>query len=201
MFELSVHYNLMEHIGGMVYVPQHGEAGYTRAKLPNRKPFRTKDGYICILPGSTKHWQAFFRALGRPAMAEEERVTNSAVRYRSTNDLYAVVAEIAAEWETEPLRALLEKADVPCGPVNRYEDLPDDPHLKAVGYFKEALHPTEGRLMVPDIPVRFMGSPGGQQSLAPQLGEHSVALLQEAGYGADEIARLVKDGVTVDGRR
>jgi crotonobetainyl-CoA:carnitine CoA-transferase CaiB-like acyl-CoA transferase len=201
MFELSVHYNLMEHIGGMVYVPQHGEAGYTRAKLPNRKPFRTKDGYICILPGSTKHWQAFFRALGRPAMAEEERVTNSAVRYRSTNDLYAVVAEIAAEWETEPLRALLEKADVPCGPVNRYEDLPDDPHLKAVGYFKEAQHPTEGRLMVPDIPVRFMGSPGGQQSLAPQLGEHSVALLQEAGYGADEIARLVKDGVTIDGRR
>jgi crotonobetainyl-CoA:carnitine CoA-transferase CaiB-like acyl-CoA transferase len=98
MFELSVHFNLMEQIGGMVYVPQHGEAGYVRARLPNRKPFRTKDGYICILPGSTKHWQAFFRAVGRPELGEEPRITTPAIRYRSTNELYALVAEIAACW-------------------------------------------------------------------------------------------------------
>lgn len=199
MFELSVHFNLMENIGGMVYRPQYGEAGYARAKLPHRRPYKTKDGYVCILAGSTKHWQSFFRAIGRPDMAEEERITNPAIRYRSTDELYAFIADFAAEWESGPLLDMLQKADVPCGPVYDFEDLPGDPHLQAVGYFAEVEHPTEGPLMVPDVPVRFMGSPGGQQRPAPQLGEHSAELLSELGYSDEEISELGRKGVTVAG--
>lgn len=199
MFEANVHFNLMDHIGGMVYAPPMGEPGYERAKFPNRRPYRTRDGYICIVPGSFKYWQALFRALRRPDLAEDPRVTDPATRYRSTNALYGLIAEIVADWTTEDLTRALSDADVPYGPVNGFGDLPEDPHLQATGFFRHMVHPTEGPVMVPDIPVRFMGSPGGQTRGAPRLGEHSIELLREAGYSPAEIDRMIGDGVTVDG--
>lgn len=199
MFEANVHFNLMDHIGGMLYVPPVGEAGYQRAKFPNRRPYRTRDGYLCIIPGSFKYWQALFRALGRPELAEDSRVTDPATRYRSTDALYGLIAELVADWDTEDLMRVLAAADVPHGPVNTFDDLPNDPHLDAVGYFRHIEHPTEGPIMVPDIPVQFKASPGGQSRPAPCLGEHSVELLREAGYSAAEIDRMIGDGVTIDG--
>jgi len=200
MFEANVHFNLMDHIGGMVYVPQFGEAGYARAKFPNRRPYRTRDGYLCIIPGALKYWQALFRALRRPDLAEDPRVTDAETRYRSTNELYGVIAEIVAEWRTDDLARALADADVPHGPVKEFAELPDDPHLAAIGFFRHMEHPSEGPIMVPDIPVCFGRSPGGQSRPAPRLGEHSVELLREAGYSDAEIDRMVADGVTIDGR-
>jgi len=198
MFESNVHFNLMEHWADMIYDPPAGPAGYSRAKLPNRKPFKTKDGYLCILPGSTKHWVNFFTAVGRDDLAADPRVSDPALRYQNADEFYRTLASIVAEWETEALRGALEKADVPCGPIYAYEDLPNDPHLKAVGYFQDAVHPTEGPLKVPDIPVRFSASPGGQSRPAPAHGEHSAELLREVGYSDDEIAAMAKSGATAE---
>jgi crotonobetainyl-CoA:carnitine CoA-transferase CaiB-like acyl-CoA transferase len=83
--------------------------------------------------------------------------------------------------------------------MNDLDALIDDPHLAAVGFFQTLAHPTEGNIRYTGIPSRWNGAALQITRHAPRLGEHSVAILKEAGIAADEIATLVHSGATLDG--
>jgi crotonobetainyl-CoA:carnitine CoA-transferase CaiB-like acyl-CoA transferase len=200
MMECLVGFNLVEHAAGMVFDPPLGEPGYSRSRAPMRKPFATKDGYVCMLPYTQQHWQRFFKLMGREDMVEDERVTDPVRRSQSFDELYRMVAALVADWETDALLAAVEAIDIPVGRVNSFADLFTDPQLTATGFMRYEEHPTEGRIAVADNPIGFSKSPGGIRNLAPRMGEHSAEILREAGYSDDEIAQFVKDGVTQDGR-
>ena len=70
----------------------------------------------------------------------------------------------------------------------------DDPHLDAIGFLKRMRHPTEGELVVPDVPLRFAGTPTSVERLPPRLGEHGREVLAETGLTGEEIAALAADG-------
>ena len=93
--------------------------------------------------------------------------------------------------------ATLEAHDVLCAPVNRYADLPDDPQVRATGLIVEQDHPRAGRFRTLDTPIRLGLTPGGIRTPAPALGEHSDAVLAEAGLAPAEIASLRATGVVV----
>jgi crotonobetainyl-CoA:carnitine CoA-transferase CaiB-like acyl-CoA transferase len=80
----------------------------------------------------------------------------------------------------------LQGIDVPACPVNSIEDLFEDPHLKAVDFFHQLEHPTEGTLKVCRFPVRFSASPSSVQCLAPNLGEHNSQIFGAADSGEGE---------------
>ncbi|TBR28757.1 MAG: hypothetical protein EPO10_11385 [Reyranella sp.] len=82
------------------------------------------------------------------------------------------------------------------GPVNTLDDLFVDPQLEATGFWKEVEHPTEGKLRMPDIPPRFSKTQPEITRLQPRLGEHSVEVLQEAGFTQGEIDAMLKSGAT-----
>jgi crotonobetainyl-CoA:carnitine CoA-transferase CaiB-like acyl-CoA transferase len=84
----------------------------------------------------------------------------------------------------------LEAHDVLCAPVNRYADLPSDPQVIASGMLVEQEHPRAGRLRTLDTAIRFNRTPGGIRTPAPALGEHTDAVLTEAGLEPVEVARL-----------
>ncbi len=197
MLECLVGFNLVEHAAGMLFDPPLGEPGYSRSRAPSRKPFATKDGYVCMLPYTQKHWQSFFRLMGREEMVEDARVTDPVRRSQSFDALYRMVAELVASWETDALLAALDKADIPAGRVNGFADLFRDPQLTETGFLSFKEHPTEGRIAVTENPIGFSKSPGELRRFAPRLGAHSVELLREAGFSADEIDAMVRDGVTV----
>src|SRR5258707_2758337 len=69
MFEHLLQIVLGEHLGGYTFDPQQGEPGYARMLAPDRRPYPTKDGYVCALIYNDKQWAAFFRVIGRPEMA------------------------------------------------------------------------------------------------------------------------------------
>ena len=200
MLECLVGFNLVEHAAGMLFDPPLGEPGYSRSRAPFRKPFATKDGYVCMLPYTQAHWQRFFRLAGRPDMVDDERVTDPVKRSQSFDALYRIAAELAAGWETEALLKALDDADIPAGRVNEFADMFTDPQLTATGFLSYREHPTEGRIAVTENPIGFSKSPGEIRTFAPRMGAHSVELLREAGYADDEIEALLRDGVTMDGR-
>lgn len=200
MFETMVQFNLFEHTSGMQFVPQDGPAGYIRMKSPHRRPYRTADGYVAALPYTKKNWQRFFEIVGMPEMIEDERVTNSELRSHKVGELYEKVTPALAGWKSAELLAALRAADIPCAPMNRLEDLPNDPHIRATGFLREVEHPTEGTLLQTGVPIRFSRSPGTLGRPAPRLGEHSVEILAEAGYDESEIGAMIGTGAAVDGR-
>ena len=180
MYETIVSFTLLEHMAGETFVPAVDSMGYERVLSPNRKPYRTKDGYIGLLPYTTAQWQRFFAAAGEAALADDPRVADPALRSQNINMLYAELARIVAGKTTAEWVALLEEADIPMSPVRTPDDLLDDPHLSAVDFFRRVSHPTEGEMRTLGIPVTFSRTPGSVRRLPPNLGEHTAEILKEA---------------------
>jgi crotonobetainyl-CoA:carnitine CoA-transferase CaiB-like acyl-CoA transferase len=197
MFETMVNYVMAEHLYGMTFDPPEGEAGYTRLLSQHRRPYRTKDGYIAILPYLNNHWEIFCRAAGRPELLEDARFKDLASRLANIDEVYSEVSKMVATRTTAEWLEVLGDTPVPTMIVNTLEDLLEDPHLKATGFWQSFDHPSEGRIRLPDIPTRFSESPGAIRRLPPRLGEHSVEVLREAGLGDREIEDMMASGATL----
>ena len=202
MFETVAQFVLGDHFGGRSFDPPIGAAGYNRLLAANRRPYATRDGHICALIYTEKHWRAFFTAVGRlDEYLANPRLCDHAARVRHYNEVYGILADILSTRTTAEWTALLEGCDIPCAPMNDLDALIDDPHLEAVGFFHTQTHPSEGRLRYTGIPSRWNGRALPIRRHAPRLGEHIVAILKEAGLAADEIGALVATGAVVDGAR
>jgi crotonobetainyl-CoA:carnitine CoA-transferase CaiB-like acyl-CoA transferase len=157
-----------------------------------RKPVRTKDGWLTMLPYSGANWCAFFEAVGHPECIEDFSVRDPVLRARNVDKLYERVRAIAPDRTTAEWEELLLRIDVPHTAFAKLTEIAEQPHLKAVGLFPELDHPTEGRIRQARPPARFSESPAGIHRMAPRLGEHTREILHEAGFAADEIDRLVE---------
>ncbi len=196
MLETLAALNSIEMLGGLAFVPPIGPTGYDRMK--ERRPARTKDGWLTMLPYTAEHWCAFFEAVGRPECIEEFGIRDPAQRAKNIGRLYALMRDIAPSRTTGEWEALLLELDIPHSAFTRLDELREQPHLKAVALFQELEHPTEGTILQARPPVRFSASPAGIDRLPPRLGEHTRELLAEAGYAADAIDRLVQAGVVAE---
>jgi crotonobetainyl-CoA:carnitine CoA-transferase CaiB-like acyl-CoA transferase len=188
---------MAEHMGGLTFDPPLGPPGYSRMLAPDRRPHRTADGHICILPYSDRHWRDFFRVAGRPELADDPRLADAQTRSRHVAELYAIVADCVRGNTTAHWLAALKSADIPCGPVNPLARLPDDEHLAAVDFFPVSEHPSEGRIRTVRPPVRFGAAGCGLRRPAPRLGQHSREILREAGLGDAEIDDLIAQKIAI----
>lgn len=196
MFETLVSFLMAEHLTGPAFEPPLGEAGYVRQLSPNRRPFRTKDGYVCALPYTNRNWRDFFTIAGRPEVADDPLFKDVAARTENTAALYGLLGELMETRTTAEWLADFERLDIPFAPVSSLADLLADPHLADVEFFKEYDHPTEGRLRMAESPAVFSKATSGLRRGAPRLGEHSTEVLREAGYADEDIRKLMEDGVT-----
>lgn len=186
MFETSIEFMLLEHLGGFAFEPSLGRPGFSRVLSRFRKPFRTADGYCCILPYSTRNWQKFFEFIGRPEMAQDTRYADLGVRVQNIDALYALIESEAPKHSNAQWVAFCDANSVPCMPVLSIEDLPQDPHVKAVGLFSTAQHPTEGAYKVIRSPVRFSGSQFSVYRHAPTLGQDTEDILAEISTASND---------------
>jgi crotonobetainyl-CoA:carnitine CoA-transferase CaiB-like acyl-CoA transferase len=143
---------------------------------------------------------AFFTAVGRlDEFTANPRLSDHAVRAQHYNEVYGIVADILRTGTTAEWIALFERCDIPCAPMNDLDALIDDPHFASVGFFQTLTHPTEGRIRYTGIPSRWNGESLKITRHAPLLGEHSLAILKEAGMTASDIEALLRSGATIDG--
>jgi crotonobetainyl-CoA:carnitine CoA-transferase CaiB-like acyl-CoA transferase len=194
MFESLLQLVLGEHLAGETYLPPQGGLGYGRMLAKGRRPYATKDGYVCVLVYNDKQWRAFFELIGRPELLKDPKYATQEARSRDYEGAYALVAEEMQKRSTADWIAALEGADIPVQRMNSLADILADPHLAAIGYFREVEHPSEGRIRAMAVPSEWSESVPEYRRHAPRFGEHTREVLREAGLGEAEIEAMIASG-------
>jgi crotonobetainyl-CoA:carnitine CoA-transferase CaiB-like acyl-CoA transferase len=196
MLETMAGFVMGDHMGGLTYEPPLDRGGYARHLSPDRRPYQTSDGYICVIVYNDKQWDNFFKATGRDDLRVNPKFVTFAARAANIDVVYAELARILKERTTAEWTELLEKADIPTLPMHSLESILTDPHLVATDFFPVVDHPSEGAIRSRRVSATWSETPAEPTRLAPRLSEHSEEILQEAGFSAEEIAALLRDGVT-----
>jgi crotonobetainyl-CoA:carnitine CoA-transferase CaiB-like acyl-CoA transferase len=161
----------------------------------NFKAFRFTDGYGVVTPTSDSDFAGMCKGFGVEG-ADDPRVATIVERAQNRDFMQVIMSrcyEAAAKLSIEEAMARLEAERVPCGVVIAPEDLPDDPHARAIGLFEESVDPVVGRVRRPRHPARFSSTVSELGTVAPALGQHTDEILAEVGLGA-ETAGLRADG-------
>lgn len=195
MFESMVSFLMVEQLAGQSFVPPMGGTGYERLQSPYRRPFATADGYISVLPYTTRHWVGFLKLAGREDLVDKDYVINPVTRSENINKLYRIIAEVTPQRTTGEWVGVLSEADIPCSRVNKVEDLLEDEHLKSVSFFNHYEHPTEGLLRSARSPITVRGVAASEDRPAPLLGEHTLETLKSIGISDFQINALREEGI------
>jgi crotonobetainyl-CoA:carnitine CoA-transferase CaiB-like acyl-CoA transferase len=192
MFDSVLGFNLVEHLSRAT-VPG-GKAGYNRILNPNRRPHRTKDGYIAMLPYSDKSWSDLYHAVGH-----EHELSDPWFQKRLENPrpVYASLACILAERTTAEWLELSAELGIPAGPVPSLDEIISDRGLHR-GVLTDAEHPVAGPYRSISSPARFSRSRPPTRVEAPLLGQDTVAVLTEVGLTVSEIKELIAAGAVSD---
>jgi crotonobetainyl-CoA:carnitine CoA-transferase CaiB-like acyl-CoA transferase len=194
MFETMVGFNLLEQQGGKMFVPPAGPSGYARTRSIYRKPYRTKDGAVAVMIYTDAQWKEFFEQIGRTDLLDEEKYRTIRERTIHSDELYRMVEQAMLTRTTDEWLDRLAVGGIATSRVNSIDDLFDDPHLTATGFFRTVTHPSEGELLLPRVPG--LVNDDERNSYAPLLGQHTREVLVELGFDGPALERLL--GVPAD---
>jgi crotonobetainyl-CoA:carnitine CoA-transferase CaiB-like acyl-CoA transferase len=197
MFESMTGFNMVDHLYGKHFEPPRGPCGYPRTLARWRRPYASADGHVCMMPYTDAHWRRFFVEAGRPELADDPRFADIGARTENVQALYALLAEIIATRTTAEWLDCCERLEIPAGPMNRLDDLFDDPHLAATGYFRTLEDPSMGTLRFAPLAVRIDGE-AARVDVPPRLGEHTRDVLAQAGLAPATIDALIASGAARD---
>jgi crotonobetainyl-CoA:carnitine CoA-transferase CaiB-like acyl-CoA transferase len=172
MVDVMTAFVLVEHAGAATARPAQGDPGYQRILNPERRPQRTRDGWVSVLPYTRQNFVDLFRAGDRPDLAEDQRIGTTRDRLDHADDLYREVATIIAGRTTDEWLDFCAAHDVPASVVPTLDELVDA--------LPEDVHPVAGRYKVLPQPVRFSRMTGPTVRRAAALsGEHTDEVLAE----------------------
>lgn len=194
MFEALASFILNEHLASATFEKE-GRVGYSRVLAPDRRPYRTRDGWIAVLPYTVEQWRRFLHLIGRPDVLEQPWFNQADGRHENIDTLYGLIASVLPQKDTASWLEELLRLDIPCSQVNRLEDLLTDPHLKDVGFFDVGRnYPPEIRRMLPQSVV-FDGITPQDDRPPPVLGADTRVILGECGYSGPEIEEMLSQGI------
>ncbi len=156
---------------------------------------RASDGFFTLGATSARNWEASCDVFGLPQLKNDARFAKNHLRHQNRRELIPLLEEVTAHESARHWVDALEKAGVPCGLLQTYDQVFHDPHLNARGFFPDAPHKKLGRVKQLGSPMRLSETPVQMRRAGPLLGEHSAEVLAEAGYSQQEIDQLAQAGV------
>lgn len=163
---------------------------------PNIVPyqvFKASDGYFILAVGNDSHWNSFVKAM-KMEVFEDPRFATNPDRVRNRDVLIPIMEEIFKQKTVKEWIELFEGIKIPCGPVNKFSDILNDPHVLAREMVVKVPHDEWGMLEMLGIPIKLSRTPGKIRSVPPKLGEHTEEVLTNLGYDETEIEALEVSG-------
>ena len=190
MAETLAAFNLVEHLSGQTFRPQLGDFSYNRIRTAHRRPRRTADGWIVILPYSKDNWRHFFEFAKRPELIDDPRFATGGDRVANADALYGLLDDIVKDKPTDEWLVFCAEYSIPASAVIDLEKLGEDPHFAAVGLYQDDEHPSEGAYRYVRNPILVNGESTPLRRHAPRLGEHTKEVMREIGWDEDRLAKL-----------
>jgi crotonobetainyl-CoA:carnitine CoA-transferase CaiB-like acyl-CoA transferase len=190
MFELMAAFSLSEHLSAATF-DENGKVGYVRVISPSRRPYRTKDGWVGVLPYTQRNWTKILTEIGRPEVAEYDWFKNATERSRRVDELYDMLAVAMVDRTTAEWLAIFERLDIPSQPVRLPNDLLHDPHLHDVGFFATNFAGATPVTRTLRQAVNVENVEAAPDMAPPMLGADTAAILREAGCSDAEIAAAI----------
>lgn len=185
------------------HMMQKAVTGKAAAPMPSRisawavyDVFETSEEDAQVFMGvvSDTQWQAFCEAFDFPEWAQDPELARNNQRVQARDALLPRIRERLNGLDKQTVMTLCEKAGLPFSPIQRPQDLVDDPHLLASGGMADVSLPSGEAVKVPMLPIEMNGERFGTRLDVPELGSHSRSLLKQLGYTAADIERLERGG-------
>ncbi len=170
-------------------------AGNAHQNIVPYQVFEVADGHLILAVGNDGQFERFCRVAGLPELPADERFATNAARVRHRELLVARLEPVLRSRGRDDWLAALEAAKVPAGPINDLAQVFADPQVQARGMTATVEHPHRRALELVASPIKLSATPPQLRRAPPLLGQHTDEVLQEAGVGADERARLRRLGV------
>jgi crotonobetainyl-CoA:carnitine CoA-transferase CaiB-like acyl-CoA transferase len=195
LLETSIALSLVESAtflaGGELPVP----LGSTHRRNAPHGAFRVKDGYIAITADSAHFWQRFCQIMELEALLQDPRFKTNADRVANKHLLQEIIETVTTTQTGSYWLEKLGNAEIPCGPVNSYAEVFNDPHVRARQMLIEVEHPVAGKVQMTGLNVKLSHTPGALRHPAPTLGQHTYQVLRTLGYQDEAIDQLKTAGV------
>ncbi|MEP3232914.1 MAG: CoA transferase [Hyphomicrobiales bacterium] len=159
--------------------------------------FQTSNGWINIGAANQSNWEKLATLIDAPHLLDDPRFVTNAKRMENRLVLETELNGIICRRSTEDWLLIFEEGGLPSGPVLSILDMHNDPQTKARDMVPEVEHPIAGTVQTLGLPVKFSNTPGGVNSAAPLLGQHTLEVLLEAGYDEEEATHLIGSGAVM----
>ncbi|OYY52118.1 MAG: CoA transferase, partial [Polynucleobacter sp. 35-46-207] len=156
----------------------------------------SSDGWIIVGVGNDGQFKHFVTAGGEPQLAENPLYASNPLRVENRKSLIPLLEEMTRKKTKAQWISLLEAANVPCGPINNFEEVFDNEQVKARGVQIEVPHPSAGSMKLVASPMRLSETPVEVRLAPPLLGQHTDEILHERlQMDANTIAELQEKGI------
>jgi crotonobetainyl-CoA:carnitine CoA-transferase CaiB-like acyl-CoA transferase len=187
MVDVMTSFMLTEHGSGAISEPPQASPGYQRILTAQRRPKRTADGWIHVLPYSRDNWTALLHEVGRDDVMSDPRFVDIRARHEHSEFLYGELEKIMPAKTTAEWLAFCKAHGVPATEIGTLDEL--------VSSLPLATHPVVGTYRLVPPPVRFSATPAAVRRPAPLPGEHNRDVLGELGFAGGDIDALESTGV------
>ncbi|WP_447754887.1 CaiB/BaiF CoA transferase family protein [Sphingopyxis fribergensis] len=181
MFECFASFMLVEHLRDAALDPPIGPAGYPRQLDPTRQPFPTSDGYLAIVPYTPESTARLMTLLGSTGLTETPEFEAAKAKGQHMPIVYSEIARKTPAKTTAEWLALFAANDIPAMAVRDLQDIKEDPHFAATGFFRRREHPDVGGFHEMQPPVRYGAAPVRDLGFAPRVDADGAAIRSELG--------------------